>query len=251
MPIHDWTRVDAGTFHDFHSSWITHLKEALNAGLLPSDYYAMSEQVASRRQTDVLTLQAGRAPSNPSSAGVAVAEAAPSVRLRAKPSNGKPTRRPIRRGRRLVVRHISGHRIVAVIEIVSPANKDRQQSVRDLAGKVAQLLEAEIHVLLIDLFPPGRFDPQGIHGAVWSHFDPSGYRVPQEEPLTLASYRWDGAEPEMFLEPTAVGRPLNTMPLFLHRERYINVPLEQTYLQTFQGFSPFWKEVLEADRPTT
>jgi hypothetical protein len=22
MPIHDWTRVDAGIFHDFHQSWV-------------------------------------------------------------------------------------------------------------------------------------------------------------------------------------------------------------------------------------
>jgi hypothetical protein len=34
MPIHDWTRVDAGTFHDFHQAWITHLKETLNDGVL-------------------------------------------------------------------------------------------------------------------------------------------------------------------------------------------------------------------------
>ncbi len=30
MPIHDWARVDAGTFHGFHTAWITHLSEALN-----------------------------------------------------------------------------------------------------------------------------------------------------------------------------------------------------------------------------
>jgi hypothetical protein len=57
MPIHDWTRVSAGTFHDFHSAWITHLKEALNAGLLPDGYYAMSEQHAGPMIADVLTLR--------------------------------------------------------------------------------------------------------------------------------------------------------------------------------------------------
>jgi hypothetical protein len=30
MPMHDWTRVSAGTYHDFHNAWITHIKEALN-----------------------------------------------------------------------------------------------------------------------------------------------------------------------------------------------------------------------------
>ena len=32
MPVHDWTRVQAGTFHHFHCAWITHLAEALNGG---------------------------------------------------------------------------------------------------------------------------------------------------------------------------------------------------------------------------
>jgi hypothetical protein len=35
MPIHDWTRVDAGLFHDFHQSWTVALCNALNSGVLP------------------------------------------------------------------------------------------------------------------------------------------------------------------------------------------------------------------------
>ncbi len=42
MPIHDWTRVSAGTIHHFHTMWITHVSEALNAGLLPEGYYALA-----------------------------------------------------------------------------------------------------------------------------------------------------------------------------------------------------------------
>jgi hypothetical protein len=37
MPVHDWTRVDAGLFHDFHQGWTVALRNALNAGMLPSD----------------------------------------------------------------------------------------------------------------------------------------------------------------------------------------------------------------------
>ena len=46
MPLHDWTRVSAGTYHAFHNAWITHLQEALNEGLLPNPYYALGEQRA-------------------------------------------------------------------------------------------------------------------------------------------------------------------------------------------------------------
>jgi len=45
MPVHDWTGVPAGIFHDFHHDWITMLKRALNAGRLPSGYYALAEQI--------------------------------------------------------------------------------------------------------------------------------------------------------------------------------------------------------------
>ncbi len=43
MPMHDWTRVDAGVYHDFHNRWVTHLTEALNSGLLPNNYYGLGE----------------------------------------------------------------------------------------------------------------------------------------------------------------------------------------------------------------
>src|SRR4051794_1370681 len=88
MPIHDWTRVNAGTFHDFHTAWIVELRGVLNSGMLPDGYYALAEQVAGATVPDVLTLQdmsdgASDAPSAPGapdwkgSGGIAVATAPP------------------------------------------------------------------------------------------------------------------------------------------------------------------------------
>ena len=57
MPIHDWSRVDAGIFHDFHHAWIEEIKRLLNDGVLPSDHYALAEQHTSHFGPDVLTLQ--------------------------------------------------------------------------------------------------------------------------------------------------------------------------------------------------
>ena len=56
MPVHDWTLVDAGIFHAFHTLWITHINEGLNEGLLPSGYYALPEQHAGESIADILTL---------------------------------------------------------------------------------------------------------------------------------------------------------------------------------------------------
>ena len=57
MPIHDWTLVKAGIFHDFHHAWIEEMKLALNRGLLPSNYYALAERLAGGFGPDVLTLE--------------------------------------------------------------------------------------------------------------------------------------------------------------------------------------------------
>lgn len=119
MRIHDWTLVDAGTLHDFHQAWITHLKEALNEGLLPKGYYAMGEQVASKHEPDVLALRVPSADPLPQrNGGVAVAE--PKVRFRLRPD---PIWMYHRKTRSVVIRHVSGHEVVAVIEIISSANK--------------------------------------------------------------------------------------------------------------------------------
>src|ERR1700687_3625557 len=64
MPVHDWTRVSDGTFHDFHYSWVLEIKRALKNGLLPKGYYVMAEQIGGDLGApDVLTLQrAGEKP---------------------------------------------------------------------------------------------------------------------------------------------------------------------------------------------
>ena len=42
MPMHDWTRVKAGTYHNFHYRWIAAIMDRLNAGLLPAGFFAMA-----------------------------------------------------------------------------------------------------------------------------------------------------------------------------------------------------------------
>ena len=56
MPIHDWTRVDAGLFHDFHQDWTIELRRSLNAGRLPAGYVALTDQQTGGPIPDVLTL---------------------------------------------------------------------------------------------------------------------------------------------------------------------------------------------------
>ena len=249
MPVHDWTRVAAGIFHDFHTVWTGALRNVLNEGLLPRGYYALAEQHAGRAITDVLTLHASPEPPEPAwlppdTGGIAVAEAPPRVWRKQ-----TVERAVLGRRRSLAIRHVSGHRLVALIEIVSPANKDRSRHVDELVNKTVSALEQGVHVLVIDLFPPGLHDPSGIHGSILECLEPFGepYALPGNMPLTLACYV-AGLPVEIYLEHLAVGAPLKEMPLFVRPDRYINVPLEPTYQSTYHGTPAFWRDVLDGLR---
>jgi hypothetical protein len=150
------------------------------------------------------------------------------------------------RQRTVAVRHVSGHRLVALVEIVSPANKDRPESVETFVRKAVSALHAGVHLLLVDLFPAGPHDPRGLHGAILDYIGQSdeSYELPPDEPITLAAYA-AGPQFEAYLEHLAVGGPLPDMPLFLRRDRYINAPLESTYQAAYDGMPGFWREVLE------
>ena len=80
------------------------------------------------------------------------------------------------RANRIVIRHHLG-RIVAVIEIVSPGNKDTRAALRDFVEKTVQFLREGIHVLVVDLFPPTPRDPQGIHKVIWDEIGDEAFRV--------------------------------------------------------------------------
>src|SRR3954447_20381375 len=82
MPIHDWSRVDANVYHDFHQSWCVSICDALNRGLLPEGYSALVEQHAAGLVPDVLAVQRrrrGRRPVAPT--GGALLTAAPQTRF--------------------------------------------------------------------------------------------------------------------------------------------------------------------------
>jgi hypothetical protein len=250
MPIHDWTRVTAGTWHDFHLAWIAELRKALNGGLLPPSYYAQAEQIAGPMGPDVLTLQTSESASEgepdwQTGGGLAVATEPPRVRL----VDEAEMNEYVLKRRTLVIRHASGDRIIALIELVWPGNKASQFALRSFVNKAVEALVRGFHLLIVDLFPPSPRDPQGIHPAIWSEFSNSCLELPRDEPLTLAAYS-AGPVKRAYIEPTAVGRELIEMPLFLEPEIYINVPLEETYMAAYRGVPQRWKRVLEEGAPS-
>jgi hypothetical protein len=250
MPVHDWTRVTAGTFHAFHNSWITHIQEALNDGLLPEGYYALGEQRSGDIGPDVLTLHAetDRDDWRPTlqsddNGMIAVAEDPPKVSLTLEAATDAAFY--IVKRRTVVIYHSTGDRIVALVEIVSPGNKHSQLTIDHFVDKLGAALREGFHLLLIDLFPPGRHDPNGIHGTVWEYITDEPCQMPPERPLTLAAYC--AKRPiAAYVEPMCIGRRLPDMPLFLTPGHYINVPLESTYQAAWRGVPERWRRVIEA-----
>lgn len=103
MPVHDWTRVQSGLFHDFHQSRSVGIKNALNDGL-PMGYYALVEQKVDGPEPDVIAIDgAPTATLEPPKAALAACIASDAVRY-------------ARKANRISIRHPLGQ-VVAVIEM--------------------------------------------------------------------------------------------------------------------------------------
>jgi Protein of unknown function (DUF4058) len=249
MPIHDWTRVDAGIFHHFHHGWIDEIARILNRDLLPRDYYALAEQIAGNISPDVLTLSrpiSGSLASetSPSKGGIAVASEPPKAQFHARTEVDLYAHK----AKAVVIRHRSGHQIIAMIEIVSPGNKSSQTEAAAFINKARQAILAGIHLLIVDLFPPTPRDPEGIHRAIWGEGREGDFALPPDKRLTCVSYVGYPCV-EVFLEPVAVGDELPKMALFLSTEMYVPVPLDATYLAAWERVPAFLQEALTAAKP--
>jgi len=244
MPIHDWSNVDAGIFHDFHQAWTIEIRNALNGGLLPPGFFALAEQIVSGPIPDVVTLQR-RAPSGAPSngGGVAIADTPPQARF----VKSAQADLYARKANRIAIKHRLG-RLVAVIEIVSAGNKSSQHALRSFVEKAGELLREGINLLVVDLFPPSSRDPQGIHKAIWDEVQEEPFELPADKRLTVAAY--SAGEPRMaYVEPVAVGDPLPELPIFLDPQTYVRAPLEKTYQQTWAKCPAVVRELVESSKP--
>ena len=240
MAVHDWTRVDSGLFHAFHQRWISALADALNGGVLPPEYFALPEQNIRGPIPDVLTLKLSPGGGDEESGGgLAVAESPPRTSIvRRCEADIYAAKADL-----ITVRHRHGD-VVAVIEIVSPGNKGSRAEFAAFVQKSAALIRQNVNLLVIDLFPPGTRDPQGIHKAIWDEFQEEDFELAPGKPLTLAAY--DAGPPRVaYVESFAVGDTLPSMPLFLKPEVYVPAPLDATYQTTWSVFPAALKGLLE------
>jgi hypothetical protein len=250
MPIHDWSRIPDGIFHHFHHRWIAALSDILNTGILPREFYALAEQDAGRYAPDDLALQrrdasgtnglpAPETSSRPDAGGTTVTVAVPETEIVVE--EVPPYHR---RQKAIVIRHVSGYSVVAMVELVSPGNKASKHALRTFVEKAAGLLSAGVHLLIVDLHPRTPRDPSGIHAAIWEELTDRETTLPEDRPLTAVAYE-AGTPVRAHLQPLAVGNPLPTMRLYLEPGFAVPVPLESTYQTSLAGFPERWRSVLE------
>ena len=217
MPLRDHFRPpldDRTSWDGLHGAWPTMIVLAMARYLPPGYVAAPHVHLGSSIEIDLAT--AAWAPPRPTPA---VATDLPDV------DEYEVRVHDTRRGRRLV----------AAVEIVSPANKDRPDHRRAFVAKCATLLQERVCVVIVDLVTTRAANLYGELLDLIGQADPVLAGSPPS-PLNASACRWgrteDGRLLETWAHPLALGRPLPTLPLWLAPDLAVPLDLEQSYEET-------------------
>jgi hypothetical protein len=123
-------------------------------------------------------------------------------------------------------------KLVAAIEIVSPANKDRPENRERFNNKVASLLRQDVCVCILDIvtIPDANLYVELLSRL--GHQDPSiSSPAPAIYAVTLRGRKPPKTKSRLdaWYFPLALGQPLPTIPLWLGPDSHIQLPLETSY----------------------
>jgi hypothetical protein len=209
----------------FHSTWATVMAQLLNRTILPGDYVAMPHvrlgtavevDVATLRQPRELATAQPKAPWSPAQPGWSI---------------------PIEWDKRdlfevRILRQEGGPKLVAAIELVSPANKDRPAHRQSFAGKCAGFLRQGVGLVVVDVVTDRQ---NSLHEELISLLELNG-SVPFSAQLYAVAYRTTTAGSrnrlDVWTQALALGQPLPTLPLWLAEDVAVPVDLEASYQET-------------------
>jgi hypothetical protein len=124
--------------------------------------------------------------------------------------------------------------LVAVVEIVSPSNKDRPESRRVFVAKCRELLRQGVSVAIVDLVTTKRFNLYTELLELIGHADPTMNDPPSG--IYAAACRWIPRGRKHVLETWShvlrLGHPLPTLPLWLAENFHVPLELETSYEET-------------------
>jgi hypothetical protein len=127
-----------------------------------------------------------------------------------------------------------GGRLVASVELVSPANKDRPEHRRAFVAKCAALLQEQVSVAIVDVVTTRQFNLYGELLELIGETDPA--LTPEAPAVYAAACRGTKKDNTWLLEtwtfPVAVGQPLPALPLWLADNLAVPLELESSYEET-------------------
>jgi hypothetical protein len=212
----------------FHSAWAAMIADQLNATMLPPGYVALPHvRRGTAVEVDVATLQESHTAKQPQPQ---------SKWTVSPPTSTLPVDWNVRDLFEVRVVNVEGPpRLVAAIELISPANKDRPAHRQAFAGKCAGYLRQGIGLIIVDVVTDRQMS---LHQELLDLLElESSYSF--QANLYAVAYRTVEAESqdriEIWTEALAVGQALPTLPLWLTPEFAIPVDLEATYQRTCQS----------------
>jgi Protein of unknown function (DUF4058) len=128
----------------------------------------------------------------------------------------------------------SGRRLVAAIEIVCPANKDRPEHRRAFVAKCAALLQERVCVVVVDIVTSRTAN---LFRDLLDLLGESGMSSSDEaSPLYAVTCRYNrkGARwlMEAWMQTLSIGQPLPTLPLWLADDLAVPLDLDSSYEET-------------------
>jgi hypothetical protein len=135
----------------------------------------------------------------------------------------------------LVFDQVRGRQLVAAIEIVSPANKDRPQNRRAFVTKCAALLQQGVCVSVVDLVTVRSFNLYCDLLESLGCRDPSFDPPPATYAVTCRGQKVQGKSRLVaWAYPLCVGQELPTLPIWLADDLSVSLDLEASYEETCQ-----------------
>jgi hypothetical protein len=214
----------------FHSNWATRIADAIAAVAPPEFQVEEHTHAGPGFEIDVATLEAEPAPGlAPAGGAVLATRAAPKYAPPA-PDGTIPAVFPDTFAVR-VFSTAAGLTLVAVIELVSPGNKDRPAERRAFAAKCASYLAQGVSLIVVDVVTSRHAN---LHDDLMRFLDAAPDRdFPVGVNLYAVAYRpvrrGEREEIDLWLRPLAVGEPLPTLPLRLTGDLFVAVDFEATY----------------------
>ncbi len=224
---------DAHSWEELHGQWpaviVQHLRKRLPAGYEAAPRVHSGSQV----EIDVAAFEKDEPPS-PATASEGNGGVATAVWAPPRPSIAVETTLPDYDEYEVRIYDAKrGRRLVAAVEIVSPANKDRPEHRNLFVAKCAALLQKGVAVSIVDLVTVGQFNLYAELLTLIGHSDPTLGTEPPH--LYAASCRWRRNGKRTLLEAwshvLAVGQPLPTLPLWLTEDLVVPLDLERSYEQ--------------------